>query len=545
MGIRIAEKMRRMRLIRSFGSSERGAIALNFALMIVPIIAMTGLAIDGSRAFLVKYRFQAALDAAALAVGATYGDDGTLLSRVEDYVGQNFDIGGTTVRSVAVQSSADDVVVRGSVGIETYFINIVWRGDLEVTEETQVKRAGGGLMVSLVLDNTGSMWTSGRIESLRRATELLVDEVFMDETEPEHLYLGIVPYASMVNVGDEVKNGTIINPGWWNEDLLRWVGPLGSDGLPTVTKFRVEDPHAATGYSGWQLPVLNYDPADKTHWKGCVRERPASGGVDHSIADTSPTEGGYWDPLIWPVDGDNPYRTETYWDYGMEIGRVKADTVVTQPGHSTNKQYGPNVGCPTPITPLTNSRTTVDNAVDAMTAWNRGGTLADIGMSWGIRVLSPGAPFTESATHVDPDTGEAIWESNRWRRAIVLMTDGNNTLYDAGTEGGLFVDDEASDMTGYGRVGEGQMNALFATANSGTIQTKVNERMLALCEQAKAQHITVYTIVFSDSVSGSTKSYYRQCATDLGKYWVAPSGEALEGAFGAIGSDLNKLRIIR
>ena len=211
---------------------------------------------------------------------------------------------------------------------------------------------------------------------------------------------------------------------------------------------------------------------------------------------------------------------------------------------NANSFTGPNVGCPTPILPLTNKEADVTASLKAMTAWTRGGTLSDIGMAWGMRVLSPSAPFTESGTMIDKKTGETIWESPRWRRAIVLMTDGDNVVYNAGNEGTrVKAGKELSDITGYGRLGEAQMNALFKSSNSGTVKTKVDERLLQLCASAKKQDIIIYTVVFSNSTNAATRAIYETCASDKGKYWYAPSADALNSAFGAIGSDLNKLRI--
>jgi hypothetical protein len=86
---------------------------------------------------------------------------------------------------------------------------------------------------------------------------------------------------------------------------------------------------------------------------------------------------------------------------------------------------------------------------------------------------------------------------------------------------------------------------LFKSSNAGTVKTRVDERLIELCTTAKKQDIIVYTVVFSDSTNAATKAIYEACASDKGKYWFAPSADALDSAFGAIGSDLNKLRITK
>jgi hypothetical protein len=377
-------------------------------------------------------------------------------------------------------------------------------------------------MVALVLDNTGSMWSAAgsqsRIEGLRSASLSLTKELFKTENAEDEVRVAVVPYTAMVNPGP--ASTSIVDTS------------LTGD-------FRIQDPQSLTGVKSTELSVLEHAPSDKTQWKGCVLERSGNASMD----DTPPGGSNNWKPLIWPIFNDNQY---TVFTSGKAKGQIDPATVDPGGNKNANSFTGPNVGCPTPILPLTNKEADVTASLNAMTAWNRGGTLSDIGMAWGIRVLSPTAPFTESKTMTDKKTGEAIWESPRWRRAIVLMTDGDNLVYNAGNEGTRVKSGkELSDMTGYGRLGEASMTALFKSSNAGTVKTKVDERLGQLCAEAKKLDIIVYTVVFSNSTNAATRAIYETCASDKGKYWYAPSSDALNSAFGAIGSDLNKLRITK
>jgi len=258
--------------------------------------------------------------------------------------------------------------------------------------------------------------------------------------------VSVVPYAAMVNPGDEAPSlvDTFVS-----------------------SNFRIQDPQSRTGVDPDDLDVLTYDPTDKTQWKGCVFERA---GTD-SLADTPPTGTKKWTPLIWPVFNDNDYDV---FGSGGDVGEIDPDSVDPGGDRNSNAFTGPNVGCPTPITPLTGVKSTVTTALADMTAWNRGGTLSDIGMAWGIRSLSPGAPFDESDTFTDTKTGEKIWDSSRWRRAIVLMTDGDNMIYDAGDVSAQVQDEsELSDVTAYGRLGEAMMDDLFGTSNRNAAVAEV------------------------------------------------------------------------
>jgi Flp pilus assembly protein TadG len=492
--------------VTRYYAETRGGITVPMALISAALLVMVGLAVDGSRAYLAKDRFQAALDAAALAAGTTYDTDAALDALAGEFVARNFAMPGTRVTRVDVTADTENVFVEGTFDLDTYFVQVLARETLSLRAETEVKRAGGGLMVSMVLDNTGSMWSSGNIGALRGAAQALVDDVFDGKTEEPDLRFAIVPYAAAVN------------PGPVADDIIS---------LPRA--------HGLL------------DPFDETAWKGCVMERWGA----NSLNDTPPAT-ATWEPYYYPPGVDNNY--------------TDGDAATIVPGGVTNSNQitGPNIGCPTPILPLTSNKSLVDGALSAMTAWNRGGTLTDIGMAWGIRTLSPGLPFSESATQVDDKNGIPIWDSPRWRRAIVLMTDGESGFYNypgggSSNQEGTSPNDShpsASDHTAYGRWNEGGSNAkaLFSSApgyvradgtTDNSTRGKLNRRIFDLCAAAKSQGIVVYTVVFTSRVGDDTREMYQRCASDPGKYWYAPTQSALTSAFEQVGSDLNKLRITR
>ncbi|MEL6569425.1 MAG: pilus assembly protein TadG-related protein, partial [Pseudomonadota bacterium] len=479
-----------------FFRDTRAGITVPMALMTAMVLVMVGLAVDGSRAFLARDKFQAALDAAALAVGTTYDNDTALDALALEFVNRNFDMSGTRINLVDVTANSETVLVQGNFNLDTYFVQLFARDTLTLSAQTEVKRAGGGLMVSLVLDNTGSMWSSSNIGALRDASQALVDGVFDGQTEEPDLRFAVVPYAAAVN------------PGIPADDIISLPRAYGS-----------------------------VNPSDETAWKGCVMERTGA----NSLADTPPST-ATWEPYYYPAGVDNNY--------------TDGDAASVVPGgvKNSNQITGPNIGCPTPILPLTQFKSQVDGALSSMTAWNRGGTLTDIGLAWGIRVLSPGLPFSESATQTDAENGQPIWDSPRWRRALVLMTDGESGFYNFPGGGASNQENtspnashpSASDYTAYGRWNETGSNAkaLFDSApgyvrangtTDNSTRGKLNRRIYDLCNAAKAQGIVVYTVVFTSRVGDDTREMYRRCASDPGKYWYAPTKTALTSAFEQVG----------
>ncbi len=507
------------RLAAGLASNRRGALAVHFALIAIPLTVAAGLGIDGSRMLLARYQLQASLDASALAVGASYGDQTELQAMLDAFVRKNFQVKNASVTNVTLSGTGADVIVNGTASLDMLFGRALGYNSITVAASTEVKRAGGGLIVSLALDNTGSMWGSNNIASLRKSTTTLLKELFGTETAPSDLRVAIVPFASTVNVGGE------------------WEKLIDTDDLEDLYDDYLDD-----------IPDEDDMRSDTiiTNWKGCVIERE-----DHSISDTPPDEDDpdtLWKPFWYPPGRDNNYDPK------------KASTIIVGGAKDSNQITGPNIGCPTPITALTNNFAVLTAANNAITAWNRGGTLNDIGLAWAYRTLTPGEPFTQS-TELDTKDAKTLWASPRWRKAIVLMTDGENTIFDFdGTGQNKGVDKplpaqgskdpnvghiSKSDYTGYGRLGESLMTALFSSDNGNTVRDKVNARVASQCATYKAQGVIIYSVVFTSSVNDTTKNMYKACASDPGKYWYAPNQASLEGAFGAIGADLAKLRIVK
>lgn len=454
-------------------ADRRGAVAVMFGLLLVPLLVSIGLAVDVGRAYYVKQRLMHALDAAALAVGSTVGTEAELRALAERYVQANFPGGRTgTPHGVAVSVTQDVVRVSAQATVDTPFAAVADIWSMTVSASSEVIRSMRGLEVALVLDNTGSMTTSDNIGALRDAATELVEILFGPETLHPNLYVAVVPYAASVNPGAAAA-------------ALVGAGP-------------------------------SYDPSDLLGWKGCVVERPSP----HTLADT-PASSQEWTRFRWLPAVDNAYSLSN------------AATVRHGPSYG-NGGTGPNLGCPTPILPLTNDRARVLGDIAAMRAWSRGGTMSDIGMAWGIRTLSPAAPFPEGRP----------WDEPRWEKAIVLMTDGDNQVYRLTGTAGPNVRNDAvvSDYSGYGRLDE---FGLMGTTNANTAKTTLNSRLAEVCRTAKDLGILVYTVTFTSNINTATRTLYRDCATDPTKWFDSPTQDSLRASFRAIAIELSKLRISR
>ncbi len=493
------------RTLTSWRRDRRGAVAISFALTLVMMMAALLFAIDMGRVHVAAARLQTALDAAALA-GTRDLRAATFETDVRQVFDANFADGnvGAEVTRFAVTPVEDEHGVRrlhleaearlaSPLGALLQVADLDW---LHVAAENQTVRETHGVELVLVLDNTGSMRGGDKDGELRAAATALTDVLFGEETSKPHLWVGIVPYTATVNIGAH-------HDAWLVDDL------------------------AASG-----APPASLSAFHPTDWKGCVLAR-ADGG-DRS--DAPPSEAPF-DPYFWPSmeeedadysmyddprdpdDGGGP-RLNVWPD---EDGRVDERNA------AQNSGYGPNLGCGPAILPLTPSREQVETKIAEMAPWHRGGTMANIGLVWGWRALSPDWRGLWSSGESDPIPPDLPLDHDEpyMSKVIVLMTDGDNQWY-------------KQDYTAYRYPDDGLIAG-----------TSVDDRMLAACEALKQDGIVVYAITFGTGVNSATADLYRACASAPDqnvyfpgrKYFDAPTGDDLRAAFGAIGGQLTELRL--
>ncbi len=143
--------------IRKFAKDRKGAFAMQFALMAVPMCVCTGLAIDGGRAFLARYELASALDAAALAVGSTTTEGADLNAVAKKYVDMNFRTEHDKPIELHLDIEDKRATLRGTVEINTYFMPLVGHPTVTVSAESEVRVGGNNVEVAMALDVTGSM----------------------------------------------------------------------------------------------------------------------------------------------------------------------------------------------------------------------------------------------------------------------------------------------------------------------------------------------------------------------------------------------------
>jgi len=189
---------------------------------------------------------------------------------------------------------------------------------------------------------------------------------------------------------------------------------------------------------------------------------------------------------------------------------------------------GPNFMCTSKaLTPLSTNQSTITSALNAMIA--SGSTNIGEGVGWGWRVLSPSDPFTGGRAYSDTEN----------QKIIVLMTDGENTYY---PQSGFTL----SWYSAWGHVWNGHLGT--TSTDTDTLTTKMNERTLQACTNAKAAGVKIYTVGFeinagTTSNPSAALTLLKNCATDTTMYYDAANESELLAAFTAIGDSITSLRV--
>ncbi|MEK9660324.1 MAG: hypothetical protein VW644_01065 [Alphaproteobacteria bacterium] len=288
--------------------------------------------------------------------------------------------------------------------------------EMIVSARTVVQRAVRGMELALVMDNTGSMRSANKIGTMRSAAHILINTLFGNQTSADNLWVSVVPYVATVNIG-EWRTGWLGSydparylPATWDHNLVYADGAIAEfNGPPYKSKKDNKLNRQPDVNNAWWAEI----PA--VEWKGCVLARENGEDMTDTTPGIEPFEVQFW-PSTKGAFGWNTGDNDWEWD-----------TIVESNG-AQNNGLGPNLGCGPPITSLINSRPDLHVAINEMMPWHRGGTMANLGLAWAWRTLSPdwrGLWGGDTPPHLPLDYDEPLMD-----KVVVLLTDGNNEWYD-------------------------------------------------------------------------------------------------------------------
>lgn len=273
-----------MNLRQRFRREEQGSVAIIFALALLPMLGLAGMAIDYAVNINARARARAAVDATALALARLPSStgDADLVAKSKDTITAS--LGGTGIDGLAVTTArvGGDITVTVTGTTPTSMTRLMGFRSLPLRVVGTSTRALTGLEIALVLDNTGSM-AGTKLTNLKSAATDLVTKLYAkaDPTLPGSLKIGVVPFNMTVNVG----------PGY-----------LGSDWLDMYAESSV---HKQTFNAGeTERNRFNLFKAMNKSWAGCVEARP----MPNDVRDTAPTRAvpdTLYVPYFAPDESDN------------------------------------------------------------------------------------------------------------------------------------------------------------------------------------------------------------------------------------------------
>ncbi len=235
------KKERRGRLAR-FVRDQRGAVGMLFALAAIPMFALAGGVIDYVYIQNEKEKLQNAADAAVLAsMRLESPTDDEIRTTIIDYLRSNYvfsprvslDDAEIQVDVERVNGVLKRVHVVIPAEVKTTFWGLVGVSKARLEIVSEASQGSAGLEVVLVLDNTGSMNTDGKINELKTAAQELVDtlEELAHNSQMESVKLGLVPYTFAVNVGTDKAGETWLDMSTCCNGY-EWRGWVGSRPVP-------------------------------------------------------------------------------------------------------------------------------------------------------------------------------------------------------------------------------------------------------------------------------------------------------------------------
>jgi Flp pilus assembly protein TadG len=519
----------RERLLRRFLRDRAGTVGMTFGLLVIPLTAFVGLAVDFGKVYSVNSHTQAALDAAALAAGRVAQVESTdTINKASAAATAYFnEAKPTNVVSSTLEFSPNSAktqfTVTATSWVRTPFLSVLnsWyhkgseagapahcQGNyfgcirLKTTSTAELKVGGNGgsnIEVALMLDITGSMCTPcTKINDLKSAAKDLIDIVIWDDQSAIKSRVALAPFAEAVNVGTTLApyvRGTPTNNTSGSPQVLNCASMSSTATQPTSKWIKFPKPTSGTcrdsGSSA--TPTSTWQISSK-----CVTERIGAQAYTDAAPTTALLGKGYF--------GTNP------------------DTSCAVANYTDNEVNS--------IQALSSDKTMLKRRIDKLTT--SGSTAGHLGTAWAWYLLSPnwntvlGNAF--SGHQAGPYSDLSVTTSDGYpklKKIAVLMTDGDyNINYCKGVEAKN--SDQSPDI------------------NCNSENAKSLAQANSLCSAMKATQtgggkIEVYTVGFQ--VSAAAKTFLQSCATDQSHFYDATTGDALKQAFRDIALKISTLRL--
>ncbi|MEQ1694912.1 MAG: Tad domain-containing protein [Hyphomicrobiaceae bacterium] len=200
----------------SFGSCDRGSVAITFGLILGVLMLFVGLAVDIARLNYVRTHMQSTLDAASLAAAKLLDTQTATAAEVQAMAAAYFQaniknerLHGATITNFTATPDFTTGTVKATVDIDLpmYFA----RAGNSI-KSTVFKPASAStyktlrLEVAMALDVTGSMNDPSadgmpKIQALKTVAKEFIDELYSHNPQPGFVRVGLLPWSNSINVG--------------------------------------------------------------------------------------------------------------------------------------------------------------------------------------------------------------------------------------------------------------------------------------------------------------------------------------------------------
>lgn len=364
-------------MMRRFRQDQRGNFLMMFGLALVPLMGVVGVAVDYSRASNARQALNAAINSAALmaARDAQKLTDAQVTARVNAWIRDNLpaDVKDQfSTATVTIDRTARTIKVTAHANVPTTVARVLGNTEMPVASSSQSTWGTNKIELALVLDNTGSMASSGKMTALKQASKDLIQIMKDASLDPEQIKISIVPFNTQVRIDRGLKDEQWIRYGMTRSVTMT----CDKNGNNCKTPGGVAEPDSTL--SGC-----------KTNNKG--------------------------------VRTCNEALTKAVWaqSHGCIADRDQNYDVTDAGSYAASAQQYPATWCGqtslAEVLPLTSNWNTLNTRVDTMTPV--GNTNVTIGAVWGWATLSTPAPFIEAKPATEPNL----------KKYMILLTDGDNT----------------------------------------------------------------------------------------------------------------------
>jgi len=237
-------------ILSRFTSDKRANVGIIFGIVLVPLMIAMGSAVDYSRAYMKQKSLATAVDTAVLA-GGVYSEaaEEIFQDKVTKTLYANFPEAEVASLAFDRDPATKTITVTATANVNTLLAGIwnVYNIPIAATAEAAPSRSYAEIV--MVLDNSGSMGSDGKIEALRDAANELVEILHDSSPNTDKLFISLVPFTATVRL---------------SSDMLTWSG-IDFAGVSSISG---ED------FDGKKNPFDVFADMPDNSWNGCIRARP-------------------------------------------------------------------------------------------------------------------------------------------------------------------------------------------------------------------------------------------------------------------------------